>query len=74
MLVGLLFGCGELAIASSSMKGYVSVTSHNSPVWGKISREHSHAVSRVFHVSSVDKSDCTTNSGELVGVALSFWR
>ena len=39
-LVGPLFGCSELVSASGSMSRYVSVTSHNSSVWGKNSREH----------------------------------
>ena len=53
-LVGLLFGCSELASTSGSICGYVSVTSLTSSVWGKISGEHSCVVPGVFLISSVE--------------------
>ena len=46
--------------------------SHNYSLGGKISGERYWAVSGVFNVCSVDKSDCGGISGELGDVALSF--
>ena len=54
-LVGLLFGCSELASGSGSMYGYVSVTLHNSSVWEDLSGERSRQVPGVFYFSSTNQ-------------------